>query len=154
VPPACRSTPHRLRRCYAPGVRPACLCRLERRQIPGAWSDRPSLANCNRFAQDTRVRVACWLFVACAVVASIAMFVPAVQLEVGGAAVSHRTAESIFQIDTNKGFARRVLARYRESRGAHVGKQIMTHAMPHTGKTLRGHLDDVTSAMSTLDDVS
>src|SRR5262249_52879392 len=126
----------------------------ERRQIPGAWSDRPSLANCNRFAQDTRVRVACWLFVVCAVVASIAMFVPAVQLEVGGAAVSHRTAESIFQIDTNKGFARRVLARYRESRGAHVGKQIMTHAMPHAGKTLRGHLDDVTSAMSTLDDVS
>jgi len=94
------------------------------------------------------------MFVVCALLASLSMFVPAVELEVGGVAISHRTAESIYQIDTNKGFARKLLARYRASKHARVGKQIVNTVMPHSGGKLHGHLDDISSAMQSLDEVS
>jgi hypothetical protein len=100
------------------------------------------------------VRIACWLFVVSAVLAALGMFMPAVQLEVGGAVLSRRTTESVYQIQAGEGFARKLLARYQASKRMHVGKRIASKVMPHVGKTLKGHLDDITSAMSTLDDVS
>lgn len=100
------------------------------------------------------MRIASYLFVVCAVLASIGMFMPAIQLEVGGAALGHRTTESVYSMQSEEGFARRMLARYKASKRMHVGKRIASKIMPHAGKVLRGHLDDVTSAMSTLDDVS
>jgi len=88
------------------------------------------------------------------IAAMLAMFMPAVQLEVGGAVVSRRTTESVYQIQASEGFARSLLARYQASKRMHVGKRLASKIMPHAGKVLKGHLDDLTSAMSTLDDVS
>lgn len=100
-----------------------------------------------------RVRIAAWAFVVCAVLSITAIFVPAVELQLGGGAVARKTSLSLYQLSTSRDLVRSYLRAYKRTPGKKLGEGLAGALMPRVGKGLRGHLDDVRDAMTTLDDV-
>jgi len=100
------------------------------------------------------VRVAAWIFVVCAVAAAIGMFLPALEVRVGGNPLAKRTSLSIYRANTNSEFIRRLVAGYKASSGKKLGTAVAAELMPRVGGKLHGAIDDASSAMTSLDDVS
>jgi hypothetical protein len=83
----------------------------------------------------------------------IGVFLPSVAVEVGGVTVSHRATLSLYRAENNREAVRRWLAGYGRSESQRVGGAILAVLLPHTKGAVNDHLDDVSSAMSTLRDV-
>lgn len=95
------------------------------------------------------MRVASWVFVACAALGAAGMFLPAIEVEGFG---SHG-GRSLYQLGRDRELAKRMLARYRAHRA--IAEKTSDTALRHTGKKAKQlHVDDARDAMSTLDDIS
>jgi len=100
------------------------------------------------------VRAASWVFVLCAVLAGIGVFLPSIDLRVDGSVVSKRADLSLYKIASDRELARRLLAMYRGSAHRRVGGKIVRGLSPRVGGRARAALGDARDAMDTLDDVS
>ena len=98
------------------------------------------------------MRIASWIFVGCAVVLLIGVFVPSIAVEVRGVTV-RRASLSLYKISTDRGIARALFGRYSHSEGRKVGEALTGALVPHLGRN-KVHLDDAQDAMSTLDELS
>jgi hypothetical protein len=101
------------------------------------------------------VRLAAWVTIAFAVLSAAAVFLPGVELQVGGLSLGRRTSLSLYQAAKERDFARALLGKYQAIGSRHVGERaadlLLEHAAKHAKKA---HVDDARDAMSTLDDVS
>jgi len=95
------------------------------------------------------VRIASWLFVVCAAVTAISVFLPAIELEVHGHGVQ-RASLSLYKATTDRQLARALFGRYRRSSGRRLGEAVTSMLVPRMGSN-KAHLDDAQDAMSTLD---
>ena len=100
------------------------------------------------------MRVASWLFVLCAALGAVGVFLPSIELRPGGAAVSRRADFSLYKVASDRATARRLLAMYRASEHRRVGAKILHGVAPRVAGRARAALDDARDAMATLDDVS
>jgi hypothetical protein len=98
---------------------------------------------------ERRVRVASWIVVACAVLTAVAVFLPAIQLEVHGHAVT-RASLSLYKATTDRELARALFGKYRRSSGRRMGEAVTAMLVPRLGQN-KAHLDDAQDAMSALD---
>jgi hypothetical protein len=100
------------------------------------------------------VRVASWVFVLCAALGAVGVFLPSIELRLGGSSVSKRTELSLYRIASDRELARRLLAMYRGSSKRRVGADLVRTVSPRVGGRIRATLADVRDAMDTLDEVS
>jgi hypothetical protein len=109
-------------------------------------------------ARDCRkiaaVRAASWIFVLCAVLVGIGVFLPSLELPVDDRAVHKRTDLSLYKIASDRERARKLLAMYRASSKRRTGGHIARTLAPRVGGRARAALGDALDAMDTLDDVS
>jgi amino acid transporter len=97
------------------------------------------------------VRAVAWLIVVCALAAATGVFLPSLELR----AVHTRHGElSLYAASTERQLARRVIAAYHGNRARGLVEAIGARAMKHTRGRVHEALDDATSAMSSLDEVS
>lgn len=99
------------------------------------------------------MRIASWLLVACAALAAIGLFFPAIEAN-GGGRLTHRAKLSLADAAADRALARRMLAVYHASHGQRVGMQLIAAMEPHAGGRLRDALDDAHDAMDTLGSIS
>jgi hypothetical protein len=107
-----------------------------------------------RLDQDNPVRVASWVFVLCAVLGAVGVFLPSIELQVSGSSVSKRTDLSLYKVASDRERARWLLARYHGSSKRKVGADLLRKVSPHVGGRVRSAIGDARDAMDTLDDVS
>jgi hypothetical protein len=100
------------------------------------------------------VRVASWIFVVCAAVSAAGVFLPSIELHAGSYSLGKRGTLSLYQANTDRDFIRHVFAAYHASSRKKLGEALLSEMLPHAGGKLHGHLDDVHSAMTSVDDVS
>lgn len=99
------------------------------------------------------VRVASWIFVACALTCAIGIFVPAIELRIGGHVLSKRTSLSLRQAAGDRDLVRKLLAASRGAQHTHAGNLVHKVA-PHASGTLKDVLGDANDAMDTLSGIS
>jgi hypothetical protein len=95
------------------------------------------------------MRVASWVFVACAVLGAAGMFVPAIE----GAGLGGHGGQSLYRLSRDRDAFRRVLAFNR----AHevVSKRVTDTALHHQNKRAKQlHFDDARDAIATLSGIS
>ncbi len=99
--------------------------------------------------------MAAWLSIAFAVLSAVAVFLPGLEVEVGGVRLSRRTSMSLYNAAADRELARALLARYAHSSHREYGEKLADKLLEHGGKHAKElHVDDARDAMSTLDDVS
>jgi hypothetical protein len=96
------------------------------------------------------VRIASWVFVACAVVAALGVFLPAI--EVGSHVISRRQTLSLRQAAGDRQTVRKLLAAYRRTGGTHA--ELVSRANAHASGKLKDVLGDANDAMDTLGGIS
>ena len=94
------------------------------------------------------------MFVLCAVLGAVGVFLPSIELQLGGSRVSKRTELSLYKVASDRELARRLLATYRGSSQRRVGAEIVRTVSPRVGGRARAALADARDAMDTLDEVS
>lgn len=99
------------------------------------------------------MRVAAWVFVLCSVLGAIALFLPSLEVQVGGHAVK-RSKLSLYQASTKREFVAAMFARYHKLPGRGLGIAAAGALIPKVGHVAGDALDDAKSAAETLDDVS
>ena len=97
------------------------------------------------------MRIASWLFVACAALAVVSVFLPSLQVEVHGF-TGKRTSVSLYKAVHDRQLARALFGRYRRSAGRSWGEAATAVLVPRMGKH-KVHLDDAQDAMETLDEL-
>lgn len=100
------------------------------------------------------MRVASWVFVLCAMLVGIGVFVPSLELPVHDRAVHKRTDLSLYKIASDRERARKLLALYRGSSQRRIGGKIARTLSPRVGGRAHAALGDALDAMDTLDEVS
>jgi hypothetical protein len=100
------------------------------------------------------VRIAAWTFIVMTALAAVSMLVPAVELQIGGIAMSRTTSLSLYQAATNEDFAARFVVAYNESRAKKVGPAVVKALSPRVGGRLRDMLGDAGDAMDALSGVN
>lgn len=98
------------------------------------------------------MRIASWIFIACAAIALVCVFLPSMQLSVHGI-TTHKATLSLYKISRDRDLARALFGRYSQSQGRRVGEALTSTLVPHMGSN-KAHLDDAQDAMSTLDQFS
>ncbi len=99
--------------------------------------------------------MAAWLSIAFAVLSAIAVFLPGLEVEVGGVRLSRKTSLSLYKAAADRELARALLARYAHSAHREYGEKLADRLLEHGGSHAKQlHVDDARDAMSTLDDVS
>jgi hypothetical protein len=104
--------------------------------------------------QDSAVRVASWAYVLCAVLVAVAIFLPSLDLRVGGGTVSKRTERSLHQVSGDRALIHRMLIAYHRSDKRKIGTQIVRAVTPRVHGRPHAALEDARDAMDTLDDVT
>jgi hypothetical protein len=104
-------------------------------------------------AQDSRVRVACWVLLLCTALGAVGVFLPSVEIG-AGAAISRRTRVSLYTASSERETVRRLLAAYHMSGKRELGGDMLRTASSRVGGRLRGAIEDARDAMATLDEVS
>ncbi len=99
------------------------------------------------------MRVASWLFVLCAVFGAIGLFIPSLEVEVGGMAIK-RTKISLYTMSTKHELVEKMFARYHRMPGRGLGAALAGALIPKVGKRIGSTLDDAKSAVETLNDIS
>jgi hypothetical protein len=105
-------------------------------------------------AQHSAVRVTSWIFVLCAALGIVGAFLPSVELELRGTAVSERTQLSLYEASSNRERVRELIAAYHRSTRRELGGDVLRAASQRTAGRLRGAIDGARDAMETLDYVS
>jgi hypothetical protein len=100
------------------------------------------------------VRVASWVFVVCAVIAALSVFMPVLDVPVAGHVMSKRETLSLHGAATNRRLVRKLLAAYRHNRAARVGGVVLGKVTPHAGGRAKDYLEDAGDAMDTLSGIS
>jgi hypothetical protein len=100
------------------------------------------------------VRLASWAFVLCAVLVAAAVFLPSLNLRVGGASVSKRTERSLHQVSSDRATIHRMLVAYHGSGQRKLGSKIVRAVTPRITGRPRAALEDARDAMDTLDGVA
>ena len=100
------------------------------------------------------MRVASWVLVLCAVLGCVGVFLPSIELQIQGSAVSKHTELSLYKIASDRQVARRLLTMYRGSSKRRLGARLLHDVAPRVGGRMRATLDDARDAMETLDGVS
>src|SRR3954467_820291 len=99
------------------------------------------------------VRLASWIFIVCAVVTALSVFMPV--LEVGGSALlSKRQTLSLHGAAENRKLVRRLLAASRHSHALRLGNVALDKVAPHAGGRTKGYLEDAGDAYETLSGLS
>jgi hypothetical protein len=96
------------------------------------------------------MRIASWIFVACAVVAALGVFLPAI--EVGSHVISRRQTLSLRQAASDRQTVRKLLAAYRRTGATHAS--LVSKANSHATGALKDVLGDASDAMDTLSGIS
>jgi hypothetical protein len=105
-------------------------------------------------AQDSAVRVASWAFVLCAALGAIGVFLPGVDLQLGGRAVTRHARLSLHTASTDRELVRRLIAAYHHSSKRHMGTELVRTVTPRATGRSRAALEDARDAMAALDEVS
>ncbi len=100
------------------------------------------------------MRVASWAFVLCAALVAVALFLPSLELRVGGRSVSKRTERSLYQVSSDRALIHRMLVAYHASDKPKLGTKIVRAVAPRTTGRPRAALEDARDAMETLDEVT
>ena len=105
------------------------------------------------------MRIASWIFIACAGLAAIGLFVPAIEARTAiaahvGGRLARRTTLTLHEAAADRDLARRLLAVYRASRGQHVGAQLLDAMEPLARGRIKDAVDDAHDAMSALGGIS
>lgn len=100
------------------------------------------------------MRIASWIFVVCTIASAVGVFLPAVELRVGGLAIDRRATLSLYQASNNRAFVRKVVVGYQHSSGQRVGGALISVLAPRATGRLKGYVDDAHDAMDTIGGVS
>lgn len=100
------------------------------------------------------MRVTSWVFVLCTVLGIVGVFLPSVELQLRGQAVSERTQLSLYEASSNRERVRELIAAYHRSTRRELGGDLLRAASQRSGGRLRSALDSARDAMDTLDYVS
>ena len=100
------------------------------------------------------MRITAWAFVLCAVLGALGVFVPCLEVELGGAAVHKRTQVSLYTVSRDRDQVRALFATYHRSKVTRIGGKLIRAAAPRAGGRARAALGDARDALDTLDDVS
>jgi hypothetical protein len=104
---------------------------------------------------DVAVRVAAWLTIAFAVLSATAVFLPGLDVEIGGVRLTRKTSLSLYKVAADREVARALLARYAHAGSRQYGEKLADRLLEHAGAHAKKlHVDDARDAMSTLDEVS
>ncbi len=100
------------------------------------------------------MRLAAWVTIAFAVLSATSVFLPGIELQLGGVSLGRRASLSLYHAAKERDFARALLDKYHAAGERHVGERaadlLLEHAAKHAKKA---HVDDARDAMSTLDDI-
>lgn len=101
------------------------------------------------------MRIAAWLSIAFAVASAIAVFLPGVELQIGGVSLGKRASISLYKAARERDLASALMEKYHATGGRKLGEKaadaLLQHAHKHAKKA---HVDDARDAMDTLDSVS
>jgi hypothetical protein len=100
------------------------------------------------------VRLASWVFVIAAVLGAIGVFLPSVELQLGGTSVSRRTRISLYTASRDRDLVRRLIAAYHTSSKRKLSGDLVRTVSPRVGGRVRSVLEDARDAMDMLDDTS
>jgi hypothetical protein len=93
------------------------------------------------------------VFVLCAFFGAIGLFIPSLEVEVGGMAIK-KTKISLYTMSAKHELVEKMFARYHRMPGRGLGRALAGALIPKVGKRIGGVLDDAKSAAETLDDIS
>lgn len=94
------------------------------------------------------------MFIVCAVVSALAMFMPVLDVPVAGHVVSKRETLSLHGAASNRKLVRKLLAAYRHNKAARIGGAVIGKVTPHAGGRAKDYLEDAGDAMDALSGVS
>jgi len=94
------------------------------------------------------------VFIVCAVVAALSMFMPVLDVPVAGHVVSKHESLSLHGAANNRRLVRKLLAAYRHNKAAQLGGAVIGKVTPHAGGRAKDYLEDAGDAMDTLSGVS
>jgi hypothetical protein len=100
------------------------------------------------------MRIASWLFVACATLAAIGLFFPAIDANVGRQLHVKQTTLSLYQAASDRELARELLAVYRANHGQRVGTKLVTSMEPYARGKIKDALEDAHDASESLGGIS
>lgn len=100
------------------------------------------------------MRLASWVFVIAAVLGALAVFLPSVELRLGGTSVSKRTQVSLYTASRDRELVRHLIAAYHASSKRKLSGDIVRTVSPRVGGRMRSVLEDARDAMEALDDTS
>ena len=100
------------------------------------------------------MRVASWVVVLAAVVGAVGVFLPSIELQLAGKAVSRRTQLSLYTASRDRELVRKLVIAYHASSQRQLGGEVLRKVTPHVGGRVRSALDDARDAMDALDDTS
>ena len=100
------------------------------------------------------MRVASWVFVLAVVLGAVGVFLPGVELQLSGKAVSRRTQLSLYTASRDRELVRKLVVAYHASSKRQLGGEVLRKVTPHVGGRVRSALDDARDAMDALDDTS
>ncbi len=100
------------------------------------------------------MRIAAWVFLLCAVVSAAAVFMPNIEIQLGGKSLGKHMSLSLYDISTKRDDVRRFFAVYSAVHGKKKAEAVLGRLANHVGKRVKSHVDDVRDAMETLDEVT
>jgi hypothetical protein len=94
------------------------------------------------------------VFIVCAVVAALSVFMPVLDVPVAGHVMSKRETLSLHGAASNRRLIRKLLATYRHNNAARIGGALVGKATPHTSGRAKDYLEDAGDAMDALSGIS
>jgi hypothetical protein len=99
------------------------------------------------------VRIASWVFLLCAVLSAAAVFMPALEIQIGGTTLGKHMSLSLYETSTKREQVRHFFEAYNSFGGHKKAEQLLGKAANKLGKRVKSRINDVRDAMETMDDV-
>ena len=94
------------------------------------------------------------MFIVCAVVAALSVFMPVLDVPVAGHVMSKRETLSLHGAASNRRLIRKLLAAYRHNSAARIGGAMVGKVSPHASGRAKDYLEDAGDAMDALSGIS
>jgi hypothetical protein len=94
------------------------------------------------------------VFIVCAVVAALSVFMPVLDVPIAGHVISKRETLSLHGAATNRRLIRKLLAAYRQNSAARIGGAMVGKVTPHASGRAKDYLEDAGDAMDALSGIS
>jgi hypothetical protein len=94
------------------------------------------------------------VFIVCAVVAALSVFMPVLDVPVAGHVMSKRETLSLHGAASNRRLIRKLLAAYRHNSPARLGGAMVGKVTPHASGRAKDYLEDAGDAMDALSGIS